>query len=74
MAFFWREKKYAYQFKAIHQKIPLANSSLSVDGKALLRGVALNEKMEDVAMLLLHGAASVGDTLSEDIKSQQFSI
>lgn len=69
MTFFWREKKYAYSFKAIHRKIPLANSSLSVDGKALLQGVALNEKMEDVVMLL-HAAASVGDLLSEDIKSK----
>ena len=67
MVYFWPEKKYEYQFKVIHQKVPLANSSLSVDGKALLKGVSLSEKMEDVVMLLLHGAASIGDSLSEDI-------
>lgn len=70
MTYFWREKKYAYHFKVIHQKVPLANSSLGVDGKALLKGVPLNAKMEDVAMLLLHGAASLGDSLSEDIKGK----
>jgi hypothetical protein len=70
MTFFWREKKYVYSFRMIQQKIPLANASLSVDGKALLQGVALNEKMEDVVMLLLHAATSVGDSLSEDIKSK----
>ena len=70
MVYFWREKKYEYQFKLIHQKVPLANSSLGVDGKALLKGVSLNEKMEDVVMLLLYGAASIGGSLSEDIKSK----
>jgi hypothetical protein len=70
MIYFWREKKYEYQFKVIHQKVPLANSSLSVDGKSLVKGVTINEKMEDVIMFLLHGAASIGDSLSEDIKSK----
>ncbi|HEX4945170.1 MAG TPA: restriction endonuclease [Blastocatellia bacterium] len=70
MTFFWRENKYEYQFKVIHRKIPLANAALCVDGKALLQGVVLNEKMEDVVMLLLYGAASVSDNLSEDIKNR----
>ena len=70
MVFFWREKKHEYSFKVIHQQIPLANSALKVDGKSLLKGAALNEKMEDVVMLLLFGAASVGNSLSEDIKSK----
>lgn len=70
MTYFWRERKYVYQFKVIHQKVSLANSSLWADGKSLLKGVALNEKMEDVIMLLLHGAASIGDSLPADIKSK----
>jgi hypothetical protein len=70
MNYVWREKNYEYQFKAIQNKVSLANLSLHVDGKSLLKGYPLNSKMEDVTMLLLHGASSIGDTLPEDVKSK----
>ena len=70
MTYFWREKKYDYQFKVIHQKVGLTNSALKVDGKSLLKGFPLNNKIVDVGMFLLHGAASISDLLSDDIKSK----
>jgi hypothetical protein len=70
MNYVWREKKYTYQFKVIHEKVPLANASLRADGKSLLKGYTLSDKMEDVIMLLLHGASSIGDILPDDIKSK----
>ena len=70
MNYVWREKKYKYQFKVIHEKVPLTNASLRANGKSLLKGYALNDKMEDVIMLLLHGASSFRDTLPDDVKSK----
>ena len=70
MTFVWREKTYEYKFQVIHEDVPLANSALRADGKNLLKGHKLNAKMEDTVMLLLHGAASIGDTLPEDIKNK----
>jgi len=70
MNYVWREKKYKYQFKVIHEKIPLANASLRADGKGLLKGYSLSDKMEDVIMLLLHGASSIGNTLPDDVKGK----
>jgi hypothetical protein len=43
---------------------------LHTDGKGLLKGYVLNAKMEDVIMLLLHGASSIGDILPSDVKSK----
>ena len=70
MNYVWREKKYKYQFKVIHEKVPLTNASLRANGKSLLKGYALTDKMEDVIMLLLHGASSFRDTLPDDVKSK----
>lgn len=70
MNYVWREKKYKYQFKIIHEKVPLANAALRADGKSLLKGYTLEPKMEDVIMLLLHGASSISDTLPDDVKSK----
>jgi hypothetical protein len=69
MEYVWREKVYAYEFKIIQERASLDNSALRVDGKSLIKGYALNDKMEDVVMLLLHGATSIGDTLPEEKKS-----
>jgi hypothetical protein len=70
MTYVWREKKYEYTFKVIGERVPLANASLRADGKSLLKGYTLSDKMEDVIMLLLHGASSIGDTLPDDVKSK----
>lgn len=70
MIYFWREKKYEYEFQKIQDKISLKNSDLKVDGKNLIKDYKLDAKMEDVIMLLLHGAASIGDTLPDDFKNK----
>jgi hypothetical protein len=70
MSYVWREKNYMYQFKIIQEKGSLTNSALRVDGKRLIKNYTLEPKMEDVIMLLLHGAASIGDTLPEDVKNK----
>lgn len=70
MSYIWREKSYDYHFQVIQNDVGLANSNLRVDGKKLLKGYVLDSKMEDVIMLLLHGASSIGNTLPEDIKSK----
>lgn len=70
MHYVWREKEYSYQFGATIHKVPLTNSALRVNGKNLLKGYPLNAKMEDVCMLLLHGASSIGDTFPADAKEK----
>jgi hypothetical protein len=70
MNYVWRKKKYEYQFKVIHEKVSLNETSLRINGKSLLKGYALNDKMEDVIMLLLHGATSFRNTLPNEVKSK----
>ena len=69
MEYIWQQKTYRYQFKAfVGKKTRLSNVALRVDGKHLFMGYPLNEKMEDVIMLLLHGATSLQDSLALSIK------
>ncbi len=70
MNYIWRGNAYDYKFKAIQKKISLANAALRADGTSLIKGHTLDSKMEDVIMLLLHGASSIGDTLPDDVKSK----
>jgi len=70
MIYVWRERKYEYKFQKIQNKISLTNSALKVDGKSLVKGYKLDGRMEDVAMLLLYGAASISDTLPDEIKNK----
>jgi hypothetical protein len=70
MAYIWREKKYTYKFKVIHQNKRIHNNALRVDGKNLIKGAKLTDRMSDVAMLLLHGGAATNDTLPGEVKSK----
>lgn len=70
MNYVWREKTYEYEFKAIQKDVSLTNSALRVDGKKLVKKYDLEPKMEDVIMLLLYGAASIGDTLPDEVKNK----
>lgn len=70
MLYVWREENHEYEFQKIQNKISLTNSALKVDGKSLVKGYNLDSKMEDTIMLLLHGAASIGDTLPDEIKNK----
>jgi hypothetical protein len=66
----WNGKTYEYQFKAILESRRLNNKSLSVDGKSLIKGYNLSDKMEDVIMLILHGAAAVNASLPDIVKER----
>ncbi len=70
MHYVWHEKNYSYRFTETIEKTPLTNSALRVNGRSLLKGYPLNGKMQDVAMLLLHGASAHGDTFPEDVKEK----
>ena len=65
MIYSWRGETYEYFFKAILQAKSLDNKSLHVDGKNFTVGRFLEDKMEDVAMVLLHGGSATGVQLPE---------
>lgn len=68
MDYIWKTKKYSYQFKVVFKKVPLTNSSLKVDGKSLVKGFPLNDKMKDVVMLILYGATALNINLPDSEK------
>lgn len=70
LEFNWRDSISEYQFKTIHKKCSLTNSSLQVDAKKLLMGGKFNDKMVDVAMLLLFGSSGVNDSLPIEVKDR----
>lgn len=70
MKYSWRGEVYEYKFKAIIGCSKLDNAALHVDGKGLLDDVPLDDKMEDVIMLILHGGASLGGTIPDIIKEK----
>lgn len=70
MTFVWRENTYEYPFKIITRANMLDNKSLHVDGKSLITGQDLDDRMEDVIMLLLHGAGAVNAALPEMIRDK----
>lgn len=70
MIYFWREDEFEYEFQVIQNEVSLTNKALKVDGKNLVKDYRLNKTMEDVIMLLLHGATSVNDSLPDDFKNK----
>jgi hypothetical protein len=60
MSYLWRGRVYDYKFKEITGKGQIDNKSLSLDGQSLFKRKELTGKIEDVAMILLHAAASIG--------------
>lgn len=70
MEYVWKGQTYTYRFKIISEKVSLNNSSLQVDGKNLLKGRLLNDKMEDVIMLLLYGSSSINNEFPDDVKEK----
>jgi len=59
MRFVWHETEHIHQFGSLDQVRAWTNSSLGVDGRGLLRPRSLSPAIIDIAMLLLHGGASV---------------
>lgn len=64
----WNNQNYSYLFQVIHQKVSLTNSSLKVEGKALIKGYSITDKMKDVIMLILYGATAVNGNLPDSEK------
>jgi hypothetical protein len=57
MVFVWNGKNHIYEFKVILSGAKIGNDKLFVDGESLATAHKLDEKMEDVIMLLLCGSA-----------------
>ncbi len=70
MEYVWRDRSYSYRFEAIHQKTPLHNKALLVDGPSAVNSHALTPKMKDVAMLLLHGGFASNGELPEQLRER----
>jgi hypothetical protein len=63
MVFVWNGINHAYEFKAIASGAKIGNDKLFVDGESLATPHELDDKMEDVIMLLLFGSAATNATL-----------
>jgi hypothetical protein len=65
--FLWKGKEYSYPFHTFGGKLSWSNKQLFVDGEGLSRPIVINDTLEDVIMLLLHGSASVDVGLPDEI-------
>jgi hypothetical protein len=70
MCFTWKNKHYEYTFKTLCRKAAWNNKNLSVDGAGLSDAVPLDDTIEDVITLLIHGATSTNDELPEVISDK----
>lgn len=67
----WREGIYEYEFMEIGEPCTLNNSALKVDEKSLgQKDDIFTKKMKDVAMLILYGGVSLGNTLPAEIQEK----
>ncbi len=67
MYFAWSGQDCVYKFKTLGKKCSWDNKNLAVDGGNLLTPVDLTSEMEDVIMLLMHGATSTNVGLPDVI-------
>ena len=65
MTYVWNEKQFTYTFQSLRAVRTWTNPKLGVDGPGLASQQSLLSVHEDVAMLLLHGGASVDPTIPE---------
>lgn len=70
MPFTWKDKQYKYVFKTLGNNTAWSNKHLAVDGLRLPDALALNDMMEDVITLLIHGAASTSEELPQVIANK----
>ena len=66
MAYKWQEATYAYRFQKYAVKEPFTSNKMQIEAAQLARGCSLTPHIEDIIMLLLHGASSQNDTLPTD--------
>jgi hypothetical protein len=72
MHYIWNETQYSYQFNTLTlpNKLSWSNESLGADGDGLLKPKELTPEMEDVVMLLMHGASSINSGLPDVISDR----
>ena len=67
----WFRGEYEYQFMEISEPCSLNNPALKVDEKSLVQADDFfTKKMKDVAMLILYGGLSLGNTLPGEIQEK----
>lgn len=67
----WFGGKYKYEFMEISEACTLTNSALKIDEKSLgQKEDIFTKKMKDVAMLILYGGLSLGNTLPSEIQEK----
>lgn len=67
MTFRWKNEKHEYKFRSLNDVRGWSNAALRVDGAGLAGGAELTPAMEDVAMLLIYGGASLDPKVPDDI-------
>ncbi len=67
MTFRWKDADHTHFFDSLDACRVWTNSVLQVDGQGLANPAEMTPAMLDVAMLLIHGGASTGASLPDDI-------
>jgi len=70
MTFHWKDADHTYTFCSLEECRTWTNSTLQVDGAGLANATDLSQAMEDVAMLLIHGGASIDPGLPDEISDK----
>jgi hypothetical protein len=70
MKYSWKGRNYEYRFRGIPTTARLTNRTLHVDGKHFHKKYEFEPVMEDVVMLLLHGAASQGASVPDIVRER----
>ncbi len=75
MEYIWQQKTYHYKFKSITKGGTISNATLFVDGRGLMGLHPLDDKMEDIIMLILYGQAAIDvidtkEKLPDEIKEK----
>lgn len=67
MTYTWRGQEFRYTFKSLGARQQWNNPHLNVDGPGLSTPQQLDDAMHDIAMLILHGGASVDAGMLDDV-------
>lgn len=70
ISFNWNDDLFEYNFKEIHNKVPLTNASLKVDARSMYKEKTFTNRMYDTVMLLLFGALDEKNELPSDAQSK----
>lgn len=67
MTFLWKDAEHIYEFKSLDSCRTWTNGVLHIDSAGLMTPADLTPVMEDVAMLLIHGGASIDPGIPDEI-------